>query len=604
MLMSLLTVLLASFMPQCKAESLPKDCTNVMSKILTCKACEIDLTRNYDDLDKSLIVTIVLLSISQSQTVLSPRNFSDFSALETLSITKSNIRTIERGTFQSLSSLKKLDLSGNLLHLGDGVFQGLQLQSLKLANCGLSKLTMQFLQTGANIVDLSSNRISTVEDRVKERMQNGNMAVNLGNNPLHCSCDMYWLSEWLQKRQAQRGSSKDEESLGDFVCATPMKLHSQRLPLNRSVFCPPPRITQLDVRLLDDSSQVLMAELTCFAQGSETPQLSWLLPGSDNPQKGFSQNPRKIKVDEPLYEAFSSVKVALDISTGSQFKCIAEAPYSPQSEATIVDLNLSASDLLKRSKSSQPNATHSTKSPPVSISNSNYFYAKQYSLFELIGAIAATFICTMLFLYLMSYLCLHYRRKKNLCLKRSYKGEKPNDAGGSDSLLINSPDSSLLVGGNHNFGQMVKTMPPSRMTVGGPVPLPPIPTGFQPPTPMMNGQQEYIYNNAPSGEYDMPRQCVDYSTNTLSTTMPNNGSKTPSQGRVMMNNATSSRIPVAQMMQPPSLGSEFLASGTYLPCLTDPQTAAYYHALLAHTLSSNMAQNLEPKESSNENNNR
>lgn len=141
---------------------------------------------------------------------LRPYAFDDLTNLNELSMNNQSFETIPADAFKGLNSLQRLDLalSTNLTTIEPGAFGGLvRLTYLNLSNSSLPHLLNEFAD-------------------------NANILVDLRNNPLRCSCELRWLTKWLQNLNETMIQLKSKRNHLPIVARLPASSELLQHPLD------------------------------------------------------------------------------------------------------------------------------------------------------------------------------------------------------------------------------------------------------------------------------------------------------------------------------------------------------------------------------------
>lgn len=226
---------------------------------------------------------------------LSRSNFTDLTSLEQLFLIECGIEYISVDTFRDLKRLKWLDVSKNRLQIiYDDTFHGLRLDHLFLNdNPGmvLSENAFRGLQTmglyihNCAIADITLNHIKPLNGTLKSLWLDGNKLeyfekewkylfntlsyVRLGDNPLHCNCEIKWLYSFYVSHDTVF-AGVDPPS-----CRTPARLRGRSLSkLTEQDFrCQLPVFKTVDVIFVES-----IGKLTCLASGDPVPTIIWVRP--------------------------------------------------------------------------------------------------------------------------------------------------------------------------------------------------------------------------------------------------------------------------------------------------------------------------------------
>ena len=158
----------------------------------------------YEDTFRGASATLRKLSISGSNlTTLDLLALQGLGALEDLDLSKNFITDIPEGVFQRLRHLVKLDLSQNALQeLPDAAFRG--------------------LEASLESIDFHDNYLQTITRCVFDGFQRLG-ELRLRDNPLTCDCRFAWLHNWVQLTLPEY-----HRSLLEWRCTQPQEL-SRRL---------------------------------------------------------------------------------------------------------------------------------------------------------------------------------------------------------------------------------------------------------------------------------------------------------------------------------------------------------------------------------------
>jgi len=127
-------------------------------------------------------------------THLQPHSFNGLTNLEELQLNNGSFARLPSGVFDRLSELRRLEITHNtnLTRVDDGTFENLpKLTYLSLFSDNLKSLPNSF-----------SGEPSAL------------YVMDLRGNPLHCGCELKWLTQWLKKFNQTSKSLQDALNLG------------------------------------------------------------------------------------------------------------------------------------------------------------------------------------------------------------------------------------------------------------------------------------------------------------------------------------------------------------------------------------------------------
>ena len=183
---------------------------------------EITNIEDFTFQDFSAIITLDL-SLNTLQSTLSAHSLRGMEgSLKILDLTQTELRTDNLKAISPLSSLEILKLNDNqITSIPNFIFNSLEsLRELDLTKNALSHLTPQALhgmQKSLHLINLRFNQIQTISHCVFEQYTSL-QTLYLASNPLHCDCHSRWLKEWLNEY--------DDTSVTQFryQCASPPQL--------------------------------------------------------------------------------------------------------------------------------------------------------------------------------------------------------------------------------------------------------------------------------------------------------------------------------------------------------------------------------------------
>ncbi|KAK3095098.1 hypothetical protein FSP39_010337 [Pinctada imbricata] len=231
--------------------------------------------------------------------VLVRSNFSLYTRVEHLYISGCGIEYITIDTFADLPKLKWLDVSKNRLKIIDEfTFRGLTLQHLFLNdNPGLQLTTNAFaaLRTiglyihNCAISNISLDVFRPLNGTLKSLWLDGNKLetfgiewlylfralshIRLGDNPLHCNCEVKWLFEFYKQH---KGVFSGVEAP---ACRSPSKVRGKMFStlIEDDFSCQLPVFRNVD--LIFEEAR---GKLTCQASGDPVPVIYWIRPNNSS----------------------------------------------------------------------------------------------------------------------------------------------------------------------------------------------------------------------------------------------------------------------------------------------------------------------------------
>ncbi|XP_078621209.1 uncharacterized protein LOC144887690 [Branchiostoma floridae x Branchiostoma japonicum] len=152
--------------------------------------------------------------------------FSGLVNLRGLYLTFNNIHSISAGAFSALANLKRLYLQANKIRqLPETTFNNnLALLLLSLKGNSITELTEDVFSRCIRLhsLYLENNNLTTLPSNIFAKLTNLHY-IRLGSNPWVCDCRLQGLARWIQN------SSFDDGDLGNPTCSSP--LHTQGLSL-------------------------------------------------------------------------------------------------------------------------------------------------------------------------------------------------------------------------------------------------------------------------------------------------------------------------------------------------------------------------------------
>ncbi|CAL4179810.1 unnamed protein product [Meganyctiphanes norvegica] len=164
-------------------------------------------TLQFLDLGKNEIETFPILeSTSMNHLLLAscpifdlPANaFEGLPNLEIINMYGLRLSDIKTGTFSTLTKLREVILSNQILHLThipSGAFIGSeQLMTVNLFGNMISSVEVDAFPVVSGMdINLASNRMTVIDEHVWEQYIQAGATLHLDLNPLECGCDLAWL---------------------------------------------------------------------------------------------------------------------------------------------------------------------------------------------------------------------------------------------------------------------------------------------------------------------------------------------------------------------------------------------------------------------------
>ncbi|KAL3315016.1 hypothetical protein Ciccas_006354 [Cichlidogyrus casuarinus] len=395
---------------------------------------------------------------------LEPSHLQSVAQLVHLKIVHSEIESLDPRTFAHMSQLKELDLSFNKInYLSPSTFSGLDLdifeltnqyslrldadtfsnlraETLNLRSNGIRELDMRTFKQiqGLKKLHLFNNSIERLSTEVKAFFDDESRFLDLTENPLICNCDLNWLAKkvvpWSKDsiRSDINITCKYLEK-NKYGALTGRSLTVELVKMVPDKLCAKANIEGLDINLQDDGKNPV---LSCRASSIANLDVFDTPYGRNfNPSEMMTVKPPHVVLkyladgetiskyipEKDLSSSFvktSKVDIELEMTKEPRnYSC--EARGENESVQTVL-LNIRGLAPQKRLvPTTTVNAAEGIRVAP-SDKDEHYLFRKQFTLFEMIGAIMGTFILTMVLLVICSR-CYYVLcgGKSRLCFGRS-----------------------------------------------------------------------------------------------------------------------------------------------------------------------------------------
>uniref|UniRef100_A0A8C5WFI8 LRRCT domain-containing protein n=1 Tax=Leptobrachium leishanense TaxID=445787 RepID=A0A8C5WFI8_9ANUR len=232
-----------------KDKSCPAKCNCVTSSSNPSADCSYrDLESVPNDLPSNL--SHISLSVNLIST-LDASSFAGTSKVKSLWLGHNQITTIQSGTFKDMPKLESLDLGYNQLVVFPWTDLSFlhDLQILILNNNHLVTLPANTFNSSKRLrsLQLNGNKIISLPDGLFDPLTLLSH-LKLYNNPLNCSCHLYWLKDWMEKAIATIDKKREitcasptemsgvsVEKLPDSQCRTPLQIQGHDPLLDKAL---------------------------------------------------------------------------------------------------------------------------------------------------------------------------------------------------------------------------------------------------------------------------------------------------------------------------------------------------------------------------------
>lgn len=260
-------------------------------KIRNISATTIDIISLQDTL------TSLDMSLNKLVSIMS-KNFMNAPNLMSLIMDNSNLVQLPTDFSLFLNKLVDLSLAGNrLTYLSQKQFKGM----FNLEN-----------------LDISNNQIQTIHKSFVDDFPKL-ISINLGNNPLHCNCELVWLVQWGHTLLA----SNTNTEVNTGTCSTPSITSGKQIhTMMSSDFskCTTP------VALLSFSESIVIDKpfgIYCIATGDPPPDIAIILP-NDQVIQSRPVTTRRVTEDSKLNVAsLQHIIPSYNCSYNGLYKCSA-----------------------------------------------------------------------------------------------------------------------------------------------------------------------------------------------------------------------------------------------------------------------------------------
>ncbi|XP_067668965.1 toll-like receptor 3 [Haliotis asinina] len=163
------------------------------------------------------------------------RLFEGCSSLELLNLNDNIFRITTDEDFNillgGLTSLRVLVMGGNYLpYIPRVITEKLtRIESLALYGNIISDLKPLQNMTSLKKLFMSSNEIATIDESTFQPIRRNLMKVYLMSNPLSCTCNIYWLVEWMRNEPEKFGFIKYPEFKRKYTCSSPSNQKGRNL---------------------------------------------------------------------------------------------------------------------------------------------------------------------------------------------------------------------------------------------------------------------------------------------------------------------------------------------------------------------------------------